>query len=39
MPRITGLDSSRPTPRSGIAQPAPITSAVPNTGSSAAVPG
>ena len=30
---------TRPTPKSGVAQPAPITSAVPRTGSSAAVPG
>src|SRR5690606_7578110 len=37
--RITGVDRNRPAPRSGVAQPAMITSAVPNTGSSAAVPG
>ena len=37
--RIGGNARTRPTPRAGAAQPAPITSAVPSTGTSAAVPG
>ena len=37
--RIAGRHSRRPTPRLPVALPPPITSAVPSTGSSAAVPG
>ena len=37
--RIGGSASTRPRPGAGAAQPAPITSAVPSTGNSAAVPG
>ena len=37
--RIAVSTRTRPTPKSGVAQPAPITSAVPSTGSSAVVPG
>ncbi|SPM29030.1 Mycobacterium terramassiliense ORFan, partial [Mycobacterium terramassiliense] len=37
--RIAGRHSTRPTPRPPVTPPAPITSAVPSTGSSAAVPG
>ncbi len=37
--RIAGFDKKCPTPKSGVAQPAPITNAVPSTGNNAVVPG
>ncbi|BBY20996.1 hypothetical protein MSTO_12010 [Mycobacterium stomatepiae] len=37
--RIGVNDSSCPAPRVGVAQPAPMTSAVPSTGTSVAIPG